>query len=163
MTSNDYNEMRKRECEQTIPSVFHVHLPVKRFICDDIEVGEDSYATLFESGSDLYALIVSSRPEGHSLADVKRIVKQMGLQADRFFPPGADPRYFLNHGVRQYQKIYPDKKRWQPYEIDFYASQVRYSPALVRIAAIEGLHRYSPSARTWQQVLDVTFRKVRVS
>ena len=146
MTSNDYNEMRKRECDHIIPEVFHVHLPVKRFVCDDVEVGRDSFAPLFEGGNDLYVLITSAR-----------------LRAERFFPPSADPRYFYNEGVRRYQQVYPHKKRWLPSEIIYYATQARYTPALVRIGAIEGLRRYSASTGSWQQIQDVSFRKVRVS
>ena len=163
MTSNDYNEMRKRECDHIIPEVFHVHLPVKRFVCDDVEVGRDSFATLFESGNDLYVLITSARPEGLTFAEVKRTIKHMGLRAERFFPPSADPRYFYNEGVRRYHQVYPHKKRWLPSEIIYYATQARYTPALVRIGAIEGLRRYSASTGSWQQILDVSFRKVRVS
>lgn len=108
-------------------------------------------------------LITSSQPEGLTFAEVKHVVKQMGLRADRFFPPGANPRYFFAEGVRRYQQVYPHKKRWHPSEITYYASQARYTPALVRIRAIEGLRRYSASTGSWQQIVDVSFRKVRVS
>lgn len=163
MAEYNYDSMRRRECEELIPRLFHVHLPVKRFVCDDIETGSNSYAVLFESGKDLYALLVDKQ-DRQTFADVRRMTKRMGLRVDRFFPPGADPRYFFEEGVKLYQQAYPAKKQWSKDDIPFYASQAVYSPALVRVTVVDdGLYRYSTNGGSWQRAFDFTFRKVRVS
>ena len=158
----DYDEMRRRECEQLIPQVFHVYLPVDRFVCDDIQIGPDSYAMLFESDKNLYALLIDNQ-KGQTLADVKRLTKQIGLQVSRYFPPGADPRYFFDSGMRLYQRYFPAKRTWSRQDIDFYAQQAIYSPALVRVSAVDnGLRRFIPGVNSWQHASDFTFKKVQV-
>ena len=157
----DYDEMRRRECEDLVPRLFHVHLPVERFVCDDIEVGSSAYAMIFESGRSTYALIVD-RQHDLTLADIKRIAKQMGLSVSRYFPPEANPRYFFERGIELYRKTYPARKQWSKQDIMFYEQQVVYSPALLRVDAINGLRRYSASTDNWQHVFDLRFRKVPV-
>ena len=59
MTANDfkYDQMRREECQELIPRVFHVEMPVDEFLFDDIETGRDSYAVIFRSRSSVYALL----------------------------------------------------------------------------------------------------------
>lgn len=164
MSTAEYNAMRRRECNELIPRLFHVSLPVTRFLCDDIETGPHSYATLFESGNDLYALIVAEPGAEQTLGDVRRIVRGMGIEVQRFFPPHADPSYFHREGVKLFKEAFPGRKRWTAKDVLFYRSLAPYSPALVRISAVKGsLSRFNTRGGDWQPAVDYNFRKIRVA
>lgn len=165
MTELEYNVLRKRECEELIPRLFHVYLPVKRFLSDDIETGPNSYAVLFESGHDVYALIKTSDNQPQTLGDVHRAVKNMGLITQRFFPPGADPEYFFEEGKRHFIKAYPGRKVGSKADISlFYQSLAAYPVGLVRVARVDGeVRRYNTRSGTWQKAFDYRFTKVPVA
>ncbi|MFZ1250485.1 MAG: hypothetical protein WAR37_03525 [Candidatus Microsaccharimonas sp.] len=155
--------MRQRECNELIPKLFHVYLPVTRLLFDDIETGPHSYAVLFESGRDTYALIVAKDGYDQTLADVKRIVKGMGLEAQRFFPPEADPLYFYDEGVKHFLSAYPGRKQWKKEDITFYQSLASYKTALIRVASIKGeVRRFNTHTSNWQKAFDYTFKKIQV-
>ena len=98
MTANDFNydQMRREECQKLIPRVFHVEMPVDEFLFDDIETGRDSYAVIFRSRGSVYALLIAENGAEQTLEDVRRIVKNMGLTAEKFLPPEADPRSIID-------------------------------------------------------------------
>lgn len=163
MTDVDYDVMRRRHCDELIPRLFHVYLPVHRFLFDDIEAGPDAYAVLFQSGRDTYALIVSEEGSGQTLADVRKTVKAMGLTAQRFFPPHADPEYFYTEGVAHFKAAYPGRKKWAKDDITFYQSLADYPVALVRIARIDReVRRFNRHSGTWQHAFEYTYRKIPV-
>lgn len=164
MSTVDYDTMRRQECNELIPRLFHVSLPVRRFLCDDIATGPQSYAVLFESGHDLYALFIAEPGTEQTLADVRRMAKNMGIEVQRFFPPHADPAYFHREGVEYFKKAYPGRKQWTAKDIMFYRSLASYSPALVRISAVKGsLSRFNSQGGSWQPAVDYSFRKIRVA
>lgn len=164
MTTDTYDTMRRRECNEIIPREFHVSLPAERILFDDIETGPNSYAVMFQSKKDVYVLLVAKDGHRQTLGDVQRIVKGMGLEAERYFPPAADPRYFYREGVKHFKKLYPARKKWTTSDVRFYQSLADYGPALVRVASINGeVRRYNMYSKTWQKVFDYSFRKIQVS
>jgi hypothetical protein len=164
MTVQEYNTMRRRECDLITTSLFHVNIPVTNLLFDDVETSEHSYAVLFESGSDTYALIVAEKGFEHTLGDVRAIVRSMGLKAQRYFPPAADPTYFYNEGVHHFLQAYPARKQWKPEDIHFYESLAEYSPALIRIASIDKeVRRFNTHTHSWQKAFDYTYRKIQVA
>lgn len=165
MTEMDYNAIRMQECNEMIPRLFHVYLPVDRFVTDNIETGPHSYAMVFESGREVYALIIAEDGYQQTLADVVSAVRGMGATAQRFFPPGADPEYFYKEGVKRFLKTYPGRKTWQKQEVTpFYQSFAEYPVALVRIATIPaGIRRFNAKGGAWQHVLDYQYKKAAVA
>lgn len=164
MTDLEYNAMRRRQCDELIPRLFHVYLPVRTFLSDDIETGPNSYAILFESDHDTYALIISKKGTGQTLGDVKSMVRQMGLTAQRFFPPHAEPTYFYDEGVKHFLKAYPGRKKWAKQDVDFYTSLSDYPVALVRILRIDGeVRRFNRRSGVWQKAFEHSFRKIAVA
>jgi len=164
MKVSEYNLMRRRECEELVPSIFHVYLPISELLFDDIETGPHSYAVLFKSGYDTYALLMTEEGYTQTLADVRRIVKGMGLEAQRYFPPGADPQYFYEEGVKHFLDVYPGRKQWKKEDIRFYQSLATYSPALVRLSSINGeVRRFNSNSSAWQKAFDYSFRKIPVA
>jgi len=163
MKVSEYTLMRQRECNELIPRLFHVYLPVTRFLGEDIETGPHSYAVLFESGRDTYALLMAAPGHEQTLGDVQRIAKGMGVKVQRFFPPEADPLYFYHEGVKHFQKAYPARKQWNKDDIRFYQSLASYSPALIRISAINGsIRRFNVHRNEWQTAFEYSFRKIPV-
>jgi hypothetical protein len=164
MTVSEFNLLRRRECEEIIPKAFHVYLPISEFLFDDIETGPHSYAVLFKSGQDAYALILTEEGYTQTLNDVRRIVKGMGLEAQRFFPPGADPLYFYEEGVKHFLDVYPGRKQWKKDDITFYQSLADYSTALVRLSSVNGeIRRFNTHSSSWQKAFDFSFRKIPVA
>jgi len=164
MKVSEYNFNRRLQCAKLIPTVFHVHLPVSEFLFEDIETGPNSYAVLFKSGSDAYALLLTAEGDTQTLADVKSRVKRMGLEAQRFFPPGADPLYFYEEGVKHFLNVFPGRKQWAKEDITFYQSLASYNTALVRIASINGeVRRFNATNDSWQKAFNYSFRKVTVA
>ena len=45
MTANDvqYDKLRRDQCNELIPRVFRVNLPIDEILFDDIETGDGSY------------------------------------------------------------------------------------------------------------------------
>lgn len=156
--------MRQRECNELIPRLFHVHLPVTRFLGEDIETGPHSYAVLFESGNDTYALLIAAKGTEQTLGDVMRIAKGMGITVQRYFPPAADPLYFYQEGVKHFQEAYPARKQWNKDDIRFYQSMASYSPALLRISSVNGsVRRFNVHSNEWQTAFEYRFRKIPIT
>ena len=96
---DEYDQFRRQECKEITTEMFHVDLPVDEFLCDDVETGTGSYATLFRSGKEVYALLVAQPSAMQTMADVQRILKGMGLTVDKYMPPYADPTYFYRQAA----------------------------------------------------------------
>ena len=58
---DEYDQFRRQECKEITTEMFHVDLPVDEFLCDDVETGTGSYATLFRSGKEGYACGAAER------------------------------------------------------------------------------------------------------
>ena len=160
----DYDALRRQECDTLTATGFHLDIPVDEFLCDDIETGKDSYAMLFRSGNDVYALLVAAPGTEQTLADVQHMVKRMGLTADTYFPPQADPTYFYRQAIQKIKEVYPARRQWSAEDLRYYRRYAAYSPALVRVTVIGGVvRRYNRFDNSWQDVFNYSFRKVRVA
>ena len=161
----DYDLLRRQQCKATAVTDFRQDISVDSFVCDDIETGDDAYAMLFRSGSDIYALLVSRSDTPQTLADVRARLKNMGLTAAKFYPPHADERYFYRQAMAKLEEVYPARQDFSIEDIHFYTRYVEYNPALVRIDAISGgvIKRFNAADRSWQEALPYSFRKVEVA
>lgn len=81
----DYDLLRRQECISVAANIFNLDLKIDSFICDDVETGEDSYAVLFESNGDKYALLINKSDKPQTLTDVYKILRNMGLAATVIF------------------------------------------------------------------------------
>ena len=91
MTANDvqYDKLRRDQCNELIPRVFRVNLPIDEILFDDIETGDGSYAILFRSSGDVYALFVA--PDGGQQTLLRR--RSDGLRRQ---PGGGQPEGSLD-------------------------------------------------------------------
>lgn len=166
MTQHDfeYDQFRRQECKEIMAEKFHVDLPIDEFLCDDVQTGAGSYATLFRSCKELYALLVAPPSAAPTLADTQRTLKGMGLTVDKYLPPYADSTYFYRQAAALIKRRYPARRCWTVEDLRYYSRQVAYSPALVRVLAIDGaVRRYNAVGKTWQNTVEYSFRKVRVA
>lgn len=166
MTQHDreYDLLRRHECQTMAADVFHLGLKIDNFLCDDIETGDDSYAILFRSGKDVYALLVNRSEAPQTLGDVQDILKGMGLSATIFYPPYADERYFYRQAVAKLEETYPARRQWSLDDVHQYTRYAVYDRALVKIGAVNDgmIRRFNRLDRSWQDAFRYSFRKVEV-
>lgn len=165
MTANDvqYDKLRRDQCNELIPRVFRVNLPIDEILFDDIETGDGSYAILFRSSGDVYALFVAPDGGQQTLADVVTMSKNMGITIGKFYLPDGDLNYFYRNGVKLFKQAFPSLYSWNKKDVKWYSLQVPYSPALVKVASVNGeVRRFDKAGRAWQKLFDYSFRKVRV-
>lgn len=154
--------MRKRHCEALVQQKFHLHLPVDKFLFDDIETGPTSYAVLFRSGRHMYALFVAENTR-QTLGDVKSMMSHMGIKPQKILPPHADPDYFKNEAERWFSHTYPAIRAFSASTAEFYQTYADYTPGLVRIAEIKSpIKRYVTRSSRWQEAVEFSFRKIQV-
>lgn len=161
----DYDLLRRQQCIATAVANFNLKVKVDSFICDDIETGDDAYAMLFRSGSNIYALLVSRSEKPQTLADVRERLKSMGLTAEKFLPPYADESYFYHQALAKLEEVYPARQDFSIEDVHFYTRYAEYNPALVKIDAVSDgvIKRFNAADRSWQEVLPYSFRKVEVA
>ena len=149
----DYDLLRQQECTTIAADVFNLKLDVDSFICDDIETGDNSYAVLFKSCGDVYALLVNNSEKPQTLADVQEILKNMGITVMAVLPPHGDKNYFYRQAMLKLEETYPAYRNLSMNEI--YLKYVEYNPALVRIAEIKDgvIRRFNKIDRSWQELL----------
>lgn len=162
MSDLEYTKMKIAEIEQICEERFAVAVRVDSIILDEVTTGKNSYTTVFKTtDNDIYALCMS---EGSlTLADIQHIIKSMNMDAGIYLPPRADANYFSRLGFKIFQKVYPGRTSWNEQEERFYQTQAAYSPALVKIAKINGdIRRYNTFGLQWQKVFDFSYAKMKV-
>ena len=131
-------------------------------LIDDVQTGNNSYATIFQVDQHtMYALCESDDPM--TLSDVKHIVKSMGMEAQSYLAPRGDNEYFARYGHEAFLQAYPGRKTETDQEKKFYETLSPYRPALVKISKINGeIRRYNSVVSGWQKVLDYSYARMRV-
>ena len=141
---------------------FGVNLRILKIIQSDIPSGEKLYTTVFMTNrNELYALC--NDDDSLSLADIKKVIKSMGMEAEVFLPPNADKDYFLNYGKKVFQSVFPDRKTISAEETTFYQTLAPYSPALVRINRVGGeIRQYNKFGKIWQKTFVFSYLRLWV-
>lgn len=158
MVRSENNRYEAARIDNICKNYFGVNLGVTEIILDSAPSSQNSNTTLFKTANGtIYALCLS---EKHlTLADVKVIIRQMGIQADSFLPPNADPDYFNRHGQRIFKSVFPAHRDGNADDISFYKTLAPYSPALVKVSKINGLVRkYNTNWRQWQAALELSYQ-----
>ena len=146
--------------ERAIKNRFGVKLNITEVVVRDIATGYTSVATVFKtSPTALYVLIRSQ--SGQVLADVKKIIRNMNLEADACLPPHGDNEYFKRIGVEKFKTLFPGKHIMSDDDTRYYQTLAPYSPALVRIAKVKGdIRAFHFESKSWRKVRDYTFNKI---
>lgn len=141
---------------------FATDMPVKRIIISDVPTGTESFTTVFESDNQtIYALCTSKK--SMTLADVRRIIHGMGMEADAYLPPAGNKNYFKDYGRRAFLAAYPARKISSDKEMAYYQTTAPYNPALVRIAKVNGeIREYLAALQRWQKTAKYSYRRIKI-
>jgi len=158
-----YYEMAEiDELERICRDSFETTVAIKKVLVSNLSTSKGSRTTIFESDRHtLYALCVASQPL--VLADIKRIIAGMGIEAEAYLAPHGDNTYFQEFGREAFFNMYPARKVASDKETAFYQTLAPYSPALVRIAKVKGeIREYVSSMREWQPAQTFSYARVQV-
>jgi hypothetical protein len=141
---------------------FATDIVIKQAIISGLIVGEAASVTIVETDrKELYALCQSTHPL--TLASIRRIVRNMGAEAEVYIPPAHDRNYFINYGRKAFTAVFPGRKLTLHDDLSYYISQCPYSPALIKIARIDGeIREYIPVVEQWKKVLEYSYNRIKV-
>lgn len=153
---------RVSQIEKICRDHFRIGLRIVKVALDDVPTSKGSHTTIFQTDRNaIYALCMSDDPL--ILADVKSIVRLMGMTAESYFPPNADKNYFIHFGQKTFQSVFPGRKAGTDQEISYYKTLAPYSPALIRIARIDGeIRQYDKLWQQWQSALEFSYQRMQV-
>lgn len=153
------------ELERTALLKFNVRFDVKQVITRGIPVSRTAQASVFLSAKNqLYTLVTGQSPL--LLGDVQKIIKRMGMQAERYLPPAGTSDYFDAVGRQKFREIFPGRATVSNDDISFYRTLAPYNPALVQIKEINTgviLQFDSDAHGSWRPVTHFSYRRIRTS
>ena len=84
-----------------------------------------------------------------TLADIKKIVRRMGLKVEEFLPPKGQPNYFDDIGRERFQSVFPGMKIISSGDLLYYRTLAPYNPALGIISEVKNgeIYQFDPDAR----------------
>ena len=151
--------------EKNVKSQFGIDLEVDSVIAREFPVSRTAEATLFLTKKKQLFLYI----DAHSkllLSDVRRIVSNIGLQADSYVPPHKRPNYFDEVGTAKFREIFPGRSHISAQDIAFYRTLAPYHPALVLISEVKDGRIYQFDTDTvgrWRAGSRFTYRRIRTS
>jgi hypothetical protein len=150
------------DIERICRDQFATDIVIKQAIISDLTVEETARMTVFETDrKELYALCQSTQPL--TLASIRRIVRGMGAKAEVYIPPDRDQNHFIDYGRKVFASVFPGRKLNSNDDISYYISQCPYSPALIKIARIDGeIREYIPIIEQWKKVLEYSYNRIKV-
>jgi len=156
------NVLKVPQLERICKDYFGVDLGITNIVLNYIPTSKNSHTTVFKADRHtVYALCVSDDPL--VLADIKSIIKLMGMKAEEFLPPDADTNYFLRFGHEKFLSAYPGRKSCADDETTFYQTLAPYNTALVRISKINGeIRQYDDTWKQWQKALEFSYLRMQV-
>lgn len=144
---------------------FAVDIEIDKIIVRDIMVGRTMTATVFLTKQKRLFVYL----DAHSkllLGDVKKIISNMGLQAESYIPPINRPDYFDDIGRRKFKEVFPGRTIISSDDIDYYRTLAPYSPAMVLISEVKKgtINGYdSDSKGNWRVVAKFAYRRIKTS
>jgi hypothetical protein len=149
--------------EETMSQQFHKKMDITRMIVRNMQVGVNAYASLFRvKGGAVYVLLRSTYQQ-MTVADVKRIVREMGLETSEMLPPAAVEEYFVMHATRRFKEVYPGRRDVSDDDLRYYMTLVPYSPALLKVSKIKGeIKEYDPQARAWHVIKQMSYNHIGI-
>jgi hypothetical protein len=141
---------------------FGLSIKVESIVIDGMPTSRNSHTSIFKADRHtMYALCTSDEPL--VLADIKSIVRSIGMKAEAYLPPNADENYFLRFGQKMFQSVFPGRTAKTDQDTAFYQTLAPYSPALIRIAKIDGeIRQYDNIWQKWQMALRFSYQRMLV-
>ena len=146
----------ERACRDT----FGLKLQISEVIARDVPTSYTSVATVFKTSPNVVYVYISSQSK-LLLSDVKKIIRNMNIDAEGYVPPHADADYFKRIGTEKFKAMFPGKHIMGEADIRYYETLAPYSPALVRVARIKGdIRGFHYESQSWRKVRDYAFNKI---
>ncbi|GHU07079.1 hypothetical protein FACS189431_1070 [Alphaproteobacteria bacterium] len=121
--------------EKEIKARFGVGIELGEMIVRHLSVGPAMWAHVFTAAdSNMYAFILGTKTM--TLGEVRRILKRMGLRADKYYSPYGRDNYFANRAEAKFKETYPGKPISSDQDLMYYKTLVPYSPAFVSILEV---------------------------
>lgn len=154
--------LKSAEIEKICWELFSVELKLKNILLNNAFTGNKSYTSVFQNDrNEIFALLTCE--DVLSLADVKNIIKQMGMRPQFFLPPDGNENYFNIYAKKSFDMVFPGRKAATNQDLEFYQSFAPYSPALVRISKIDGgIKNFDASWNKWISAIDFSYYRVKV-
>ena len=151
-----------KDLEATCRAYFGTSFNIQRIVVSEVQTSASSHSSVFETTKgETYALCMSDSPL--TLAEVKQVIRGMGMKAETFLPPLNKPDYFLQYGREAFLAAFPGRRLTAYDDISFYMSLAPYSPALVKVASVEGeLRQYVPIVNKWHKLVDYSYSRIKV-
>lgn len=159
MDSNFFTDLAITE---TIREHFAKKFEITRMIVRDIQVTATAHATVFRiKGGSVYVLIRSGAEM--TLGDVKKVLRNMGVEPADFVPPSSVDTYFEDKAMEKYKEVFPGKRILNgAEELRYYRTLIPYTPALVHVNRIRGeLREYEPQSRQWKLVKRLSYARIQ--
>ncbi len=156
------NVSKINQIEKFCNDYFNVNLQINKIVLNNMPTSHNSRTTVFTANHHtVYALCLCN--DQVNLADIKIIIKKMGMKAEKYLPPEADDNYFLDYGQNVFQSVFPGRKSGTPDETLFYQTLTPYNPALVRIGKVNGeIRQYNNVGKKWQPAIEFSYLRMQV-
>ncbi|RWZ79411.1 MAG: hypothetical protein EOT04_01875 [Candidatus Chaera renei] len=158
MNDEIYNDIG---LEQALRDRFGLAINVYKVIVREAPVSRSALATVFfDDKNNLYAFIAAKGQQ--LLDDAAKAVLRMGLEAERFMPPGGDAEYFDSIGRERFKDMFPGRTPRGEDDIRYYKKLAPYNPALVKISAVKTgeIKRFDDELGQWRVAAHFSYRKV---
>lgn len=151
--------------EQNIKTRFGVQATVQQIIARAIPVSHTARATVFLTEKKELMAYIDAQAR-LTLGDVKKFVSRMGLDAELYIPPKAQPTYFDDIAKSKFHATFPGRANPTDSDLIYYRTLAPYCPALVQIHAVKTGEVYqfdTDSKSGWRPAAKFAYRRIRTS
>lgn len=134
--------------EEIAKEKFDFSVEIQSIILPMSDVGRTAAASVFLTSKNHLAVYVEVSSAA-TLADIKKIVRRMGLKVEEFLPPKGQPNYFDDIGRERFQSVFPGMKIISSGDLLYYRTLAPYNPALGIISEVKNgeIYQFDPDAR----------------
>lgn len=151
--------------EKLVRGHFGLDIDIERVVLPNAPTGRTTSATVFLTAKrQLY--VVLSGEANFTLGDVRTIIRRMGMVADAYVPPKAEPGYFDRVAREKFLSVFPGRHNPTDADLRFYRLLAPYNPALVRIAEVESsvIRQFDPSDSSgWRTAIKFAYKVIKAT
>lgn len=148
--------------ERLVHEAFGLKVHIVEVVVRKVSTSYTATATLFLSSPNVLYVLIQS--QGNLLlADVRKMVRNMNMDAAEFLPPHGDVEYFKRIGEEKFKAMFPGKHIMSDDDTRYYQTLSPYSPALVRVERVKGEVRgFDISSKSWRKVRDYAYNRIKL-
>lgn len=151
--------------EKLVRGHFGLEVGIKQVVVRDVPTGRTTFATVFLTDKQhLYTLLRGQAAV--TLGDVRQTIRRMGMVADAYVPPKAEPDYFERVAREKFLSVFPGRRDPSEADLRFYRLSSPYNPALVRIAEVESsvIKQFDPADSSgWRVAAKFAYKRIKAA